>query len=76
MIIGKECRDCGIFKPFQEFPPAKKRSDGRASYCTPCMNERSRRSYRRRQAAQGKSVRERVNTEELKFCPDCGNKFA
>jgi hypothetical protein len=67
----KKCLDCGILKALDDFPAAKKRTDGRGSYCTPCMNERSKVSYRRRQAAQGKSVRDRVNTDAMKFCPDC-----
>jgi hypothetical protein len=68
----KECRDCGIEKPFSEFPEQSRRADGRGSYCRPCMLLRSQQSYRRRQAAKGLEVRERISAPGEKRCPDCG----
>src|SRR4051794_23679477 len=69
----KTCLDCQQTKPFEDFPPAKKRSDGRGSYCRQCMRERSKASYRGRQAVAGKAVRERpVLPPGQKRCPDCG----
>lgn len=71
----KTCRDCGILKPLDQFPPAKKRSDGRASYCRACMNLRSQRSYRARQGRQGHQVREKPPAG-FKVCPDCKQLLA
>jgi hypothetical protein len=72
VIQKKSCGDCQILKPLEEFPPAAKRADGRGTYCRDCMQVRSRESYRRRKAAQGKSVREVVSAEGHRRCPDCG----
>lgn len=66
----KTCLDCGAAKPLNEFPPAAKRSDGRGSYCRPCMRERHKASYRSRQRAQGRTVREKAQAG-FKVCPDC-----
>jgi hypothetical protein len=66
----KTCPDCNTMKPLDDFPPAKKRSDGRATYCRPCMRERHKAHYRERQAARGKAVRE-PTPEGTKRCPDC-----
>ena len=69
----KICLDCGLTKPLEEFPAAQRRSDGRASYCRPCMNVRSRESYARRKIAAGGSVRPREPLPEgSRRCPDCG----
>lgn len=38
----KTCRDCGETKPLTEFGKHKTTSDGRNSYCRPCMAERCR----------------------------------
>lgn len=55
-----------------DFPVDRKRSDGRGSYCKPCMLLRSKASYRKRMAERGKLV---VEKEELapglKRCRDC-----
>ena len=70
----KRCPDCGQTKDLEEFPPAKKRSDGRASYCKTCMRARSKASYRKRAAALGRTVREyeAAPPEGLLRCRDCG----
>ena len=70
--LSKQCPDCGEIRPLSAFPPAKKRSDGRATYCRPCMNVRSKDSYRKRMADQGRTVRDRVGHPDLRRCPDCG----
>lgn len=41
----KSCRDCGQEKPYDEFSPASKASDGRTSYCRDCLRLRHR-AYR------------------------------
>jgi hypothetical protein len=69
---SKTCLDCRQRKPFTEFPPAKKRSDGRASYCRECFGIRSRAAYRRKQERAGRTVRApRVAPPGLKWCGDC-----
>jgi hypothetical protein len=68
----KRCLDCGEVKPLLDFPPARRRLDGRNSYCRPCMNERSLVSYRKRQAAQGRTIRDsRIVPVGSRWCPDC-----
>jgi hypothetical protein len=68
----KSCLDCGLVKPLTEFPPAKRRSDGRSSYCRPCMNVRSKASSDKRKAAQGHLVQQRREVPEgMRWCPDC-----
>ncbi len=68
----KRCIDCGEVKPLGEFPPAKRRLDGRGSYCRTCYAERSKASYRKRQAEHGRSVRERrIAPAGQKWCNDC-----
>ena len=68
----KTCPDCAQQKPLDHFPPAKKRSDGRGTYCRECMRERSKASYRGRQAVKGKPVREPERLPSgCKRCPDC-----
>jgi Recombination endonuclease VII len=68
----KACRDCGESKALTEFPPAKRRSDGRASYCRTCMNVRSNQSIYKRRAAAGRAVTpRRVVPDSKKWCPQC-----
>jgi hypothetical protein len=68
----KRCRDCKIEKNLEEFPPSKKNRDGRSSYCRPCMQVRSRASYRKRMGERGRTVAEaRVVPEGRRWCPDC-----
>jgi hypothetical protein len=71
-VILKPCPDCGVTKPLEDFPPAKRRSDGTSTYCKSCMTVRSRASYRKRMAADGRVVREReALAEGHRRCPDC-----
>ena len=36
----KRCRDCGLWKPLEEFPRNRNSKDGRHTYCKPCHNAR------------------------------------
>jgi recombination endonuclease VII len=68
----KKCLDCLEVKPLSDFPPAKKRIDGRASYCRICMNTRSKHSHDAKMAALGRPVRpRRIAPAGQKWCPDC-----
>jgi hypothetical protein len=68
----KLCRRCGIHKPLDEFGKNKSRQDGRAQYCRECFREINLASYRKRQAAKGRTVREeRVAPLGMRWCPDC-----
>lgn len=67
----KRCRDCCEVKPLSEFPPAGRSPDGRASYCRSCYRTRSKASYRKRRAEQGRQVRETVPVPDgHKRCPN------
>ena len=69
----KRCPDCGADKPLGDFSPAARRADGRALYCKSCMSLRSQVSYRKKQAAAGRSVRVREQLPDgHRRCPDCG----
>ena len=68
----KTCPDCGELKPLDEYPRHRSMADGRGRYCRPCMNERARESNRRRQARNGKTVRElEEQPPGWKRCRDC-----
>jgi hypothetical protein len=70
---SRRCRDCGEWKPIEEFHTNSRRPGGRGSYCQPCFNERSKASYARRvKAKQNRDVRQaRVVPEGMRYCPDC-----
>ncbi|MCO8270100.1 endonuclease VII domain-containing protein [Actinoplanes sp. TRM 88003] len=67
------CRDCGAIKPLTEFHVSPKRKGGRGSYCKPCFNERSKKSYAKRLLErEGRQVRENVPVPDgHRHCPDC-----
>jgi hypothetical protein len=68
----KFCGHCGAQKPTGSFGKNKGTSDGLASYCKECFRRISTTSYRRRQAAKGRTVGEaRVVPDGLRWCPDC-----
>jgi hypothetical protein len=68
----KRCPDCGEEKPLSAFGLNKRMADGRARYCRVCFQVRSKQSYRKGRAEQGKIVRERVDVAEgQKYCPRC-----
>lgn len=50
----------------------KRCPDGLARYCRDCFSLRSRESYRRRHAANGRTVREPITVEDgQKYCASC-----
>ena len=67
------CRDCGAIKPLADFHVSPKRKDGRGSYCKPCFNERSKKSYAKRVLERdGRQVREPLPVPDgHRHCPDC-----
>jgi len=69
------CRDCGEWKPLEQFCAGSKRPSGRGSYCKDCYNVRSKLSYAKRlQEREGRPVRvARVVPEGHRYCPDCGS---
>ena len=68
----KRCLDCGETKPLTDFSPAKRRLDGRTSYCRSCMNKRSLASAHKKRADAGRPVQtRRVAPEGQRWCPDC-----
>jgi Recombination endonuclease VII len=70
---GKTCPDCGVLKPAEEFGGNKQMADGLARYCKECFRRRSKASYRKRMAEQGRQVRERPDVPaHAKYCPKCG----
>lgn len=68
----RRCRDCGEWKPLDEFHISSGRPSGRGSYCKPCFNKRSNASYERRDSTAGRTVRPREELPEgTRRCPDC-----
>lgn len=68
----KTCIDCLIDRDLEDFPLAPKRSDGHSSYCRECMGIRSKASYRKRRAAEGRPVREKeILPKGMRRCRDC-----
>lgn len=70
----RRCRDCGAWKPLEEFCANSKRPDGRGSYCKACFNVRSQASYAKRTREKlGRDVQaRRVVPDGQRYCPDCG----
>jgi hypothetical protein len=68
----KRCPDCGLVKPIDQFGRNRRMADGLARYCKACFRHRSKTSYRKRMAEQGKQVRERPFVPDgSKYCPQC-----
>lgn len=69
----RRCRDCGAWKPLDEFHTSPRRPSGRGSYCQPCYNVRSKASYAKRvRERHGREVRQpRDVPAGHRFCPDC-----
>lgn len=71
----KKCPDCGEEKPISEYWKNKRMPDGLYFYCKPCASARSGKTYRKRQAKQGKDARpwrQLVKAPEgMKYCPKC-----
>jgi len=45
--MKKRCRDCGEWKPLEEFPRNRNIKDGRHSYRKACHNARGKETYTR-----------------------------
>jgi Recombination endonuclease VII len=75
---SRRCRDCGEWKPLEQFQTSTKRPSGRGSYCKPCFNKRTQESYAKRiQRERDRSVlSRRVVADGMKYCPDCRQEKA
>ena len=72
LLPRKKCPDCGLAKPIDQFGRNKRMADGLARYCKECFGRRSKASYRKRMAQQGREVRERPEVPDgSKYCPRC-----
>jgi hypothetical protein len=71
--VVRACRDCGQIKLITEFHVSPRRKYGRGSYCQPCFNERSKKSYAKRVKDKfGREVREPIIVPAgHRHCPDC-----
>jgi hypothetical protein len=68
----KRCADCGITKPFVDFPRNRGMADRHGIYCKPCFAIRGRASYCRPRAAMGKTVRSPILVASgMERCPEC-----
>lgn len=45
---GRQCRQCKVFKTWDNFTTAKHTKSGHVSTCRPCMNERSKKYHRKK----------------------------
>jgi hypothetical protein len=71
VAANKHCPDCDQVKPVESFRHNARSVDGLASYCTSCFRVRDKASYRRRRAALGQVVKDRVALDGHKRCADC-----
>jgi len=71
----RRCRDCGKWKPMEQFLASGKRPCGRGSYCEDCFNARSRAgSVKRIRETHDRDVRSiREVPDGHRYCPDCGS---
>jgi hypothetical protein len=68
----KTCPDCGETKPVTSFNRNASRPDGLQFYCKSCFSVRGARTYRKKRARLGKTVREKIEVPaEHKYCPTC-----
>ncbi|GAA0965597.1 hypothetical protein GCM10009550_66140 [Actinocorallia libanotica] len=71
----KWCTGCGQDKSVSEFGTDRRRADGLARQCKPCVNAAALLNRRKRLAGQGRVVQEAVPAEgpieNGKKCPDC-----
>src|SRR5207248_3229930 len=71
--LFKVCPDCKVEKPVSEFGQNRTLRDGLQFYCKVCCARRGAEVYRRRRAALGKTVRERIDiAPDHKRCARCG----
>ncbi|MEU9123738.1 endonuclease VII domain-containing protein [Streptomyces sp. NPDC048506] len=72
--LGKWCTGCKQQLPLTSFAADKNRRDGLQVRCRGCVAQYSAARYRRRQAALGKTVRERADAPAgYKQCRRCGD---
>jgi hypothetical protein len=69
----KRCTHCGGEKPLDGFPPSKRTSDGRSSWCRVCVNA-SVRVWRERNRERVAAYYRRV-VHEPRACIQCGESF-
>ena len=70
-VNTKECTNCGIAKPFEEFSPSKKNRDGLVSHCKACLRERAARDRDIRRGGPPTMITARVTPHGMKWCPSC-----
>src|SRR6478609_6956219 len=69
---SKLCPGCHKILETAMFGTNRRRPDGLAYYCKECFRSIHARSYRKRKAAAGLTVREpRVSPPGHRWCPDC-----
>lgn len=56
---GRECAQCGIYKPWDQFSPSAQSPRGRHSYCHPCKRGRSQERYEAKSGEINAQVRAR-----------------
>jgi hypothetical protein len=77
--IQKWCPECGEWQTLDEFFVARRASDGRTSYCKPCLTRRNNESKARR--ARGELIEQRrprrtvQSVVPYKTCPRCERRF-
>ena len=69
----RRCRDCGEWKPVEQFRASGKRHSGRGGYCEDCFTARSKASYARLiREIHDRDVRSiREVPDGHRYCPDC-----
>jgi hypothetical protein len=69
---AKTCPDCGTTKPLSAYGRKASRPDGAATYCLVCYRRRASEHYRRRRAAEGRTVTPRYDgPADHKRCASC-----
>src|SRR4051794_24142842 len=71
----KFCRDCGDYRPIQDFSKNARSTDGLAFYCRMHLAERSAKSREARRTKPGvyrRPPESLVIPAGHKWCPDCG----
>jgi hypothetical protein len=74
-MVSKFCRDCGDYRPANEFSRNSRSRDGLAFYCRTHLAERSLRSREARRTkprVQRRPPEGTVVPDGHKWCPDCG----
>lgn len=61
-VVGKECRDCFVWKPLEDYSKNKSTSDGKRNICKECDKERVRK-YRRKNEEKYKDYNKKYHEE-------------